>query len=552
MRTLVLQLARFGDIYQTWPALKALVRRGDEVHVLVRERFKDALQGLEGITVHTLPTADLIGALIEGGDAELSMAAMRAFADGLSAGGYQRVVNLSFSPFSSFLTEYIAAEKAEVRGYSRFSDGYLSIPDDSSAYFYAQAEIGGANRFHITDIFAAVAGVELKPEDFAGLIGPSPRERRVIVHLGASQALRIYPGELWISALKSAVAMSSAEWILVGSPDEIALSETVVNAVKHSRLTSRVGQTKLPELMQLIASSSLVIGCDSAPSQMASLTQTPVLQLTSAVANFWTTGPTSPGSRIIYANALQDIAPERIAEEADAMLRGLEPKGPCAIRTSVVGSYTLHDLEFDDFSWNLIQALYTDASYPQTTQLADKIAFQRIFELSELALVNLKAVSEPAQQKTASANLAGIDQMISEIGKIHKRINPLVQWFETQRLRIPPGTMEQTLMATEKIFEDLQLIASVYRRFANPEEAGRNATELCKKLAPALREFEFNTVESEFQDLVSSLHELSRHSTKVGERKWSELLSGLNEALDRRDFIEIADQLEYVLVPALS
>jgi hypothetical protein len=107
----------------------------------------------------------------------------------------------------------------------------------------------------------------------------------------------------------------------------------------------------------------LVVGCDSAPSQMASLTQTPVLHLTSDVANFWTTGPTSPGSRILYAKELQDIQPSRIAEEADAMLRGLDPKGPCAIRTTVCGKYTLHDLEFDDFSWNLIEALYTALSY---------------------------------------------------------------------------------------------------------------------------------------------------------------------------------------------
>ena len=51
MRILVLQLARFGDIFQTWPTLKALRRQHpeSEIHFLVRSRFSEAASGLTGI-----------------------------------------------------------------------------------------------------------------------------------------------------------------------------------------------------------------------------------------------------------------------------------------------------------------------------------------------------------------------------------------------------------------------------------------------------------------------------------------------------------------------
>lgn len=60
MKILVLQLARFGDIYLTWPALRALRRRYPDasIHLLVRERFVAATEGLgAGIDVHVFPTA---------------------------------------------------------------------------------------------------------------------------------------------------------------------------------------------------------------------------------------------------------------------------------------------------------------------------------------------------------------------------------------------------------------------------------------------------------------------------------------------------------------
>ena len=554
MRILVLQLARFGDIYQTWPALKAIQRLNPtaELHVLVRHRFREALRGFEGIVVHHWPTAELLEPIYtKGSESEAHEKLLNILAP-LRQLEFQRIVNLSFSPMSSFLTDTLSHEHTVTTGYTRFEDGFLNIPDDASAYFYAQGEIGKSNRFHITQIFSLVAQADLIEEDFRAFTQQRPRKNQVVVHLGASKSLRLYPAEKWVEVLRAGLAQGKEDWILVGSADEMPLAHTVSQQLQHDRLINQVGQTRLPELMEQLAESKLFVGCDSAPAQMASLTQTPILQLSSVTANFWTTGPTSAGSRVIYQENLTDISPERIAAEARAMLNGEAPTGPCAMKSSALGAYELYDLMINSFSWQLIEALYTQTSYPEAETEADLLAFQRLFEVSELALEQVESFKIPERRKTSSLILANVDQMITEIGRLNPRLDPLIQWFETERLRIPPGKAEHTLEAMRRLFSDLQTIASVYRRYADPGTESKRAIELARRCLPAIREFRMASVQDDFQSLLSSLQELSRHSTKVGEQQWAEMLGGLNEALGRRDFIEVADQLEYVLIPALS
>ncbi len=554
MRILVLQLARFGDIYQTWPTLKALQRQhpGAELHVLVRHRFREALNGFNGITAHSWPTADILEPVYTKGDEGAAHDLLKAAIAPLRELEFHKIVNLSFSPVSSYLADILSHGHTETTGYTRFEDGFLNIPDDASAYFFAQGEIGRSNRFHVTQIFGLVAQVDLTDEDFHALPEKRERKEQIVIHLGASQSLRLYPPDKWAAVIREGLALGDENWILVGSPDERSMAEAVASQFDQNRVHNLTGQTTLTGLMQLLAESRLFIGCDSAPSQMASLTQTPVLQLSSETANFWTTGPTSSGSRVLYEADLESIAPARVAKEARAMLDGETAHSPCAYRTGPLKPFGLHELSFNDFSWHLIEALYTQGSYPEAEIEADLLGFQRLFELSELALAQIDNFQVPERRKTSALILKNIDQMLTEISRLNPRIDPLVQWFETERLRIPPGSAEETLVRTKNLFTDLQTITAIYRRHVEPAGDSRRAIELARRCLPAIREFRMASVQDDFQSLLSTLHELSRHSTKVGEAEWSTMLTGLNDALGRRDLIEVADQLEYVLIPALS
>lgn len=543
MSVVVIQLARFGDIFQTWPTLKALRRQapGEPVHLIVRERFQAATWAAAdaGVTVHVLPSADLLAPLIAEAD-DRALEQMQAYVRSLCALQPRRVINLSFSPFSSYLSEALSEGGIPVAGYTRHSDGYLNIPDDTSAYFYAQVGIDRGNRYHLTDIFAAVAGVELIDEDFTLPVAGQRQSRSVVVHIGASQNDKAYPPEMWREVLRDLQA-HVASIIVVGSADERAVAQTITAELDANVVHNRCGTSTLAELCRWVAETELVMGADSAPVHIAALTGTPVLNLSCRAVNFWETGPHSAGSRVLWGERMSDIPAERVTSEALAMLAG-QP-GKChAVRATLRSDFTLQQ-PGDDFLWRLIQALYTQADYPELPVGTSALAFQRLFDTAELALSQLGALPDAQRAQI----LANVDEILTQLPRLDDRVGPVVNWFETERLRIAPAAAEFVLERTRELFEQLLLIAAVYHRPRPPAELLSQARELARVCAPALREFEFPVVQDHFQELLSVLQDLSRHTTKVGDATWSSVLSGVQSALARRDFVELADALEFDL-----
>jgi len=549
MKILVLQLARFGDILQSWPTLQALRRThpSAEIHVLVRGKFRDALHGLEGLHVHIWPTAEL---LCE--DTDQALLHLENFLQPLRDIGFDRVVNLSFSPLSSYLTQDLAGEGAQVQGYTRHSDGYLQIPDDSSAYFYAQVGIEKFNRYHLVEIFASVCGIDLAPSDYCAPGFPLvDRVARVVVHMGASQREKSYPPELWRDVIHALLNKFAGTICLIGSQEERAVADTICSQIaeNHSadrienRIENRVGRTSFPELFGLIGGSCLVIGADSSPMHVASLTKTPALNLSSRTVKFWETGPISPGSRILFADELQNLSADRVAAEALAMLDGKPPITPCYTRVDWQTPYVAPHAE-SSFAWQLIQAMYTGTDYPPVESETTAIAFRRLTELAELALQQIQNIQNP----TAAQILQTIDQALTEVARICADVGPVVNWFNTQRLRLGPAPLEQTLADTKRLFEELAWVCAVYAP-QDWELDLNGALNSCKDLPPLLREGQLR--EDLFLNLVTHLQGLARHSTKVGDPNWSYVVKNLEQALVAGDYIELADQLQYELEPQL-
>jgi len=235
MKILCLQLARLGDIYQSWPVLHALKRihPGCEIHFMVRERFRSATNGLTAVDrVITLPNRDILAGLLSGqAPLESSLRRLGNFIDELRLAKYDRVINLSFSPVSSFLTDLAAGPGTVVLGYSRHDDGFLSIPDDASAYFYAQVGINRHNRIHVTDLFALVAGVELRKEDFCPQVETNNRwsaeDPYIVIHPGASDMRKTCQASEWREIIAEITRQRTEKIYLIGSIEESAFLEQI-------------------------------------------------------------------------------------------------------------------------------------------------------------------------------------------------------------------------------------------------------------------------------------------------------------------------------------
>ncbi|MCC7404338.1 MAG: glycosyltransferase family 9 protein [Bdellovibrionales bacterium] len=483
MKILVTQLARFGDLYQSWPTLRALHRKFPkaELHLLVRKRFAAAVEGL-GIDcrVHTMDTGEILGPIYSTrADTDEAMARLSQFVEALGENQFDEIINLSFSPFSSFLTHFLTSPKTRVRGYTRHQDGFLAIPDDASAYFYAQVGVGRSNRVHLTELFASIAEVDLIDQDW--LLPDYQRNSAVkdrifaehglptddsylVLHVGASEVRKtLSPGE-WAAAARQLLQWWKGRIVLVGSPDEVLLGQRILEGACSNRVHSLVGKTRLPELFSIIASARLVVGGDSVVMQMATLAQVECFNISFPSVNFWETGPREAGSRILLLNPQQPPSPEVVAKEIWHAIEGLAPNEPTAFASGDSPVCFLADqtTPSEEFSWELIRAIYLSAEFPVLTSSLAYLGFQRLHELAELALKQIEATTREGSRAVAIEILNQVDSLVGSVRRMVPELDPLISWLETEKIRIPPSEMNELAERTRKLFATLKMVAELY------------------------------------------------------------------------------------------
>ncbi len=470
MKILFVQLARLGDIYQTWPTVLATLRQNPEaeIHLLVRERFLGATIGLpESVRIHTLPSAAILGPVIRDlRDINSSKVRLDEFLESLEAENFDRVINLSFSPFSSFLNHYLCDSGAECVGYSRHKDGYFDMPDDLSAYFYAQVGVGRWNRYHLSEIFASMAGVQLQPEDWT-IRGRLPFFERVlpseyiVLHIGASQSEKCWRGDHWSSLMEQIMKKTQLNVVLVGSRDEGHDVEKVVE--KHrQRILNLVGRTRVSDLLFITQWAQICIGGDSVVMHAASLSGTPCLNLSCQKVNFWETGPVSFGSEVIWAPGINDISVNQVYQSMVNMLDGRTGAEENAHVSEGLGAvkFTWSSQGGTHFEWELIQAMYSGGKVPLLDDPVTFQAFYRLRELTELALEKFNNANEMTSDFVAL--LDGVDQAIERVGQLNTAAGILARWFITEKNRLSPQSYQTLVDKTYQIYQDLNKMCRLF------------------------------------------------------------------------------------------
>lgn len=482
MKILVLQLARLGDVYQTWPTLRSLSRAGCEVHLLVRPRFKAAAKGLKAVCqVHEFKTDEVLGPMLTHGKPGLvrSMAALDQLLLTLDTHKFDRIINLSFSPLSSWITydlemrSFARGHAVMSVGYTRHADGSLAIPDDASAYFFAQVGCRNSafpgealNRIPLSRLFSTIASkavpnAELKTEDWSGpekevrlpeaLI---PRGSFVAIHIGASTADKTVDAASWSEIIQRLHAKAAADFVLLGSMEERSKSEEIYRHVLEAGISARqianaVGCTTIEELFPILKRASVLIAGDSALIHIASLVGPKVLNLSSRSVSHWETGPLSSESRIVVYGGAAPTA-DAVVQEAVSMLNG----DPQTAADRVVNgpleeiSNVTRDAH-SDFLWSFVSGLYmgTEFAVPSDPKFAQ--AVEQWLEVSDVERSQLEALStifgraEEYEGKRESAKtIASVLDRVADLGNLivdaEPRLAPLARWLSTEKSRLGP------------------------------------------------------------------------------------------------------------------
>lgn len=467
MKILCLQLARFGDIYQTWPSLNALRRKypDAEIHFLVRDRFKSATVGLESIDrVVTLSTREILAPLVaKQPNASRALQKLDEFTASLRAEHYDRIVNLSFSPASSYLVDIVAHAHTLITGYTRHRDGFFCIPDDGSSYFYAQVGIERNNRIHLTDLFALIAGVELIDKDFQAPEFEKNKnlpDQYIVVHVGASQINKNCTSENWAMICVEMLKHYSGKIVFIGSEEE---NKNVPTNLEPGRIFNLVGKTQLSDLFEIIKCSELLIACDSMALHIASLVNKMTLNISFSSVRFWETGPRAKGSRILWFENSTNLEPIRVSKEAMLMLAH-EPSSDLAIeKNETMGViYSLKGYSEDDFCWELTQAMYMSHPFPQTSSKTIRAGFLKLSELAILGLENIKVIKDPKRQALSMGIIEEIDGLMSHVAHLVPDLAPVVRWFQAEKVRIGPGSLDEVIERTRTLFEKLRDVCQIY------------------------------------------------------------------------------------------
>jgi ADP-heptose:LPS heptosyltransferase len=484
MKILVLQLARLGDIYLSWPALNALKRNNPqaEIVLLTRAKFAAAAKGLTAVSeVIEMPTKDILAPLIQDTmDIPESHRQLSAFVESLRARNFDRVINLSFSPASAYLTHLLQPDSSKVCGYSRTEDGFLAIPDDMSAYFYAQVGPGKPNRFHLAEIFGTLCGVDLVESDWKVSTLPNVSipvsGPYVALHIGASEAQKSISPEKWISILSHFRTLNSTPVVLIGSAFETPTAEKILSATPTGQVISLVGATTLSETMAVVQKAALLVGPDSAPMHMASLTGTRCLNLSLGRVNFWETGPRASGSWIVRASKEVDLASDRISRAMAAMLEKLRPEiGIIQVQQGTPSYSGLFPKEAE-FHWKLTQAIYQGTPFPEPVSNTFWEAHTQLCEINAFLIEQLTALENGASLEQKAAFIDRGEEVIEAIAKLVPSWGPAIRWYQTEKVRIGPGEPAHVLKRTLEIQKLFQQVLDLYSDLKEvPASAEREA-----------------------------------------------------------------------------
>lgn len=301
-RILVLQLARLGDLVQTWPLLRKLRQAYPEARLsLLADRSLADLAGM-GPRVDDLYALDLreISFLASQRPEEAYRRLARLLMEWQNP-GFDLVFNLNFSRLS-LLTAYLLGGR--VIGYQPVHGGREFWREPWLALVYGLVHARAFNRLHLSDVFRHLAPIS-NAEPAARPAKASPAGEPVI----ALQLATRHPRRTWPLGYFSRLAgllvekLGARIWLL-GTAAERPLGEELLSSLEpplRERLVNLQGRTDLAELAGRLAEADLVVSGDTGTLHLAAALGTPVTAIFFGPASCFETGPYGPGHVVLQA-----------------------------------------------------------------------------------------------------------------------------------------------------------------------------------------------------------------------------------------------------------
>jgi ADP-heptose:LPS heptosyltransferase len=331
-RTLLIQLARLGDLVQSLPVITSLAAGypSRSLDLLcpapladLGRLFPGVRQVLEWNGAQWHAWADSLARGFESSQ----LRQVEQSLDALATESYRKAYVLNQHPRAILAGALLATE---VQG------PHLGGPLDETlspwaAYLREVAHRRGSNRIHLSDAFCGLCGV-VPPAAPPVLTSPSkdlPADLAdvgiaegtwIAVVVGAGDPDRAIPVPVWIAWISALLTHeSSCSVVLVGSERDQSAALTIqegLSSMIAGRLWDATGRTTLPQLAGLLKRCHWVVGADTGPLHLAAVVGTPVMGFYFSRARVHETGPYGLGHWVWQADrALPETWPIQASVE---------------------------------------------------------------------------------------------------------------------------------------------------------------------------------------------------------------------------------------------
>jgi len=313
MRTLVINLTRFGDLLQTQPVFTGLKKKGDTVGLVCLKNFLPAAGLVRHLdAVFPIPGARILANLDHAWP--LALGDCLGFVERTRADfAPDRVINLTSSLSARLLARAMSGGTA--LGFSVDEFGFGASSTSWAAFLEATSRHRGSSPFNLVDLFFKAAHLGDAPREFrlaepvSGDVahirelvaqsqadaGHSSRSGLAGLQLGASAAARQWPTEFFARTAESLWERHRLLPVLLGARGEEPLGEVFAaqTRVPHVNL---IGRTELPQLAAAVSLLDLLVTNDTGTMHLAAGHGVPIMAIFLATAQPWDTGPYLPGA----------------------------------------------------------------------------------------------------------------------------------------------------------------------------------------------------------------------------------------------------------------
>ncbi len=301
-RILVLQLARLGDLVQTWPLLTRLRQAypGAGLTLLTDQRLLalsdagpclDEILGFDYQGLTSQVEQDWPGAYQR----------VAGLLQDLRTREFDLVFNLNFSRLSLLLTYLLGAP---AHGFLPAAGGREFSRGPWLAWIYSLVHARQFNRFHLTDVFrhlASAPALAATPSAAAPFPGGEPL---IALQLATRHARRTWPLEHFTRLADFFVSRMGARVLLLGTKAERGLGERLraaLSPASRERVVNLQGQTGLAELAGQIKQTNFLVSGDTGTLHLAAALGVPCLALFLGPALCFETGPYGCGHYVLQA-----------------------------------------------------------------------------------------------------------------------------------------------------------------------------------------------------------------------------------------------------------